>query len=139
LVQMPAGYSGKPLVSKLGIKQGQKIAILNAPRNYEKLLTGIPPDVKVARELEGELDFVQLFARDEGSLEQQLKMSIDKIKDDGMIWVSWPKGGPKSLSGLGEGKVRSIGLNSGLVDVKICAVDETWSALKFVKRLKDRR
>jgi len=136
---MPVGYSGKPLVEKLGIKQGQKVALLSAPGYYESLLTRMPPGVTVARELKGELDFVQLFVRDELSLERQLKMSISKIKEDGMIWVSWPKGGSKSKATLGESKVRRIGLRSGLVDVKICAVDETWSALKFVKRVKDRR
>ena len=136
---MTVGYSEKPLVEKLGIKQGQKVALLNAPGYYESLLTGMPPRVTVAHELKEELDFVQLFATDEVSLERLLKMSIGKIKEDGMIWVSWPKGGSKSNAALGEGKVRSIGLRSGLVDVKMCAVDETWSALKFVKRIKDRR
>jgi hypothetical protein len=136
---MPAGYSGKPLVEKLGIKQGQKIAFLNAPRYYWSLLTMMPSGVTVGRELKGELDFIQLFARDEASLERQLKISIGKIKEDGMIWISWQKGRSKSEDSLGERIVRSIGLRSGLVDVKICAIDETWSALKFVKRLKDRR
>jgi len=136
---MPVGYSGKPLVEKLGIKPGQKVAFLKAPAYYESLLTGMPAGVTVAHELSGELDFVQLFVTSEGSLERELKMSMGRIKQDGMIWVSWPKGGSKSQAGFDESKVRSIGLKSGLVDVKICAVDERWSALKFVKRLKDRR
>ena len=112
---------------------------MDAPRHYESLLTGMPSEVTVVRQLKGVLDLVQIFATDERSLERRLRASIDRIREDGMIWISWRKGKPKSRADMSESKVRCIGLKSGLVDVKICAVDESWSALKFVKRVKDRR
>ncbi len=136
---MCSGYSGKPLVEKLGIKEGYRLVLVDAPPNYESLLGELPEGTTVSRELNGKFDIVQLFAIERTNLQRRLKVSIDRIKPNGMIWVSWPKGKSNSESGLHESDVRAIGLRSGLVDVKICAVDETWSALKFVKRLKNRQ
>ena len=136
---MPAGDSGKPLFEKLGIREGYKVAALNAPANYESLLWKMPAGVTVSQELAGKFDLVHLFVADETNLQMQLKKSIGRIKPSGVIWVSWPKGKSRFKSCFGENAVRTIGLKSGLVDVKICAVDETWSGLKFVRRLKDRR
>jgi len=99
----------------------------------------MPAGVTVSHELAGKFDLVHLFVVDEMNLQKQLKMSIGRIKPSGMIWVSWPKGKSRLRSRFGENAVRNIGLKNGLVDVKICAVDGTWSGLKFVRRLKDRR
>jgi len=136
---MSAGYSGKPLFEKLGIREGHKVAALNAPADYKSLVGRMPAGVTVSHELAGKFDLVHLFVVDEMNLQKQLKMSIGRIKPSGMIWVSWPKGKSRLRSRFGENAVRNIGLKNGLVDVKICAVDGTWSGLKFVRRLKDRR
>jgi hypothetical protein len=133
-----SGYSGKPLAQKLGIKQGYALAFLNAPADYDLLLGKLPDGVTVVRELKDELDFIHLFAMDRASLERELPRSKARLKQGGMIWVSWPKGSSKLKTDLSDGVVREVGLKNGLVDVKVCAVDESWSALKFVRRSKDR-
>jgi hypothetical protein len=135
---MSAGYSGKPLVQKLGIKQGHALAFLNAPEDYDRLLGKLPDGVTVVRELKDGLDFIHLFATDRASLEREFPRLKARLKQDGMIWVSWPKGSSKLKTDLSDGAVREVGLKNGLVDVKVCAVDESWSALKFVRRSKDR-
>jgi hypothetical protein len=136
---MSADYSRKPLAQKLGIKKGQTLALLNAPDYYKVLLGQLPDEVVVTRGLHHKLDFIQFFARDRMGLEKEFPRLEANLKPDGMIWVTWPNGSSKVRSDLSEGVVREIGLGNGLVDVKICAVDETWSALKFVRREKDRR
>ena len=135
---MSAGYSKKPLAQKLGIKPGIRLAILDAPDYYESLLGSLPRDAVVGKELQGELDFIQLFARDRIGLEREFPRLKANLKGDGMIWIAWPKGSSKQETDLNEGVVREIGLKCHLVDVKICAVDVTWSALKFVRRKEDR-
>jgi hypothetical protein len=135
---MSAGYSGKTLAQKLGIRKGYTLAFLNAPDNYDRLLGELPDEVIVAVGVEMHLDFIQLFAMERASLERELPKLNARLKQDGMIWVSWPKGTSKLLTDLSDGVVREVGLKNGLVDVKVCAVDDSWSALKFVRRLKDR-
>lgn len=135
---MSAGYSGTPLVQKLGIKEGFAIAILNAPDGYDSLLGPLPSRVTVARGLEGDLDFIQLFTTERADLVRELPKLKARTGQNGMIWVSWPKRTSKLQTDLGDDVVRKVGLDDGLVDVKVCAIDETWSALKFVRRLKDR-
>jgi hypothetical protein len=137
-VPMSAGYSGKPLAQKLGIRKGDVLAFLNAPDNYDRLLAELPDEVIVALGAERHLDFIQLFATERASLERELPKLNARLKQDGMIWVSWPKGTSKLRTDLSDGVVREVGLKNGLVDVKVCAVDDSWSALKFVRRLKDR-
>jgi hypothetical protein len=137
-VPMSAGYSGKPLAQKLGIRKGDVLAFLNAPDNYDRLLGKLPHEVIVARGPERQLDFIQLFATERASLERELPRLKARLKQDGMIWVSWPKATSRLQTDLSDGVVREVGLNNGLVDVKVCAVDDSWSALKFVRRLKDR-
>ena len=133
-----AGYSGKPLAQKLGIKRGQLLTFLNAPHGYHVLLGELPDGVIVTRQLRKESDLIQFFARDTMSLKRDFPRLKSNLKRDGMIWISWPKGSSQLQSDLSENVVRKIGLRNGLVDVKICAVDQTWSALKFVIPLKDR-
>jgi hypothetical protein len=131
-----AGYSGTPLVKKLGIKPGFKIAFLNAPAGYAEELD-LPSGVTISTS--GKLlDFAQLFVKNEKELKRDFSKYAKRLNASGMLWVSWPKKSSGVSSDLSENVVREIGLAARLVDVKVCAVSEVWSGLKFVYRLKDR-
>jgi len=132
-----AGYSGTPLVKKLGIKPGFNIAFVNAPSGFAKELD-LPSDVTVNLRSKKPLDFVQLFVKSDKELKTEFCEYAKRLEASGMLWVSWPKKSSGVATDLSEGTVRAIGLAAGLVDVKICAVDEVWSGLKFVFRLRDR-
>ena len=136
---MPAGYSKKSLVEKLGIKEGFAISIIGAPENYAATLGKLPSALKQSKKLEGPLDFVQFFCSKRAQLEENFQTLKGALSASGMLWISWPKSSSGVPTDLTENAVRGIGLKNGLVDVKVCAVDETWSGLKFVYRLKDRR
>ena len=133
-----AGYSGKPLVAKLGIKPGATIAILNAPRGYDRILGKMPRDVKRKIAAVGALDFVQFFTHRRGELERRFPVLERALAPAGMLWISWPKKSSGVTTDLTEDGIRAIGLAHGLVDVKVAAVDEVWSGLKFVRRVQDR-
>jgi hypothetical protein len=136
---MAAGYSKKPLAEKLGIKEeGCRIIIMNPPRDYLSTLE-IPPGAIVASQLKGPLHFIQFFTKVRKELEVQFPGLKRQLLKSGMIWICWPKGSSKVETDLNEGIVREIGLRNGLVDVKVCAVDEVWSGLKFVYRKEDRK
>jgi hypothetical protein len=135
---MPAGYSKKSLVEKLGIREGFAISIIAAPQDYAAKLGKLPCGVKQTKKLEGPLDFIQFFCSKRSQLEENFQRLKGALSASGMLWVSWPKGSSGVPTDLTENVVREIGLKNGLVDVKVCAVDETWSGLKFVFRLKDR-
>jgi hypothetical protein len=132
-----AGYSGTPLVRKLGIREGMKIAVLNAPRAYDDIVE-LPQGVRLAGPRATDLDFVHVFAAEAKHLDALGRLR-DRISQSGMIWVSWPKKSSGVATNVTETIVRETGLAAGLVDVKICAVDDTWSGLKFVIRKADRR
>src|SRR5690348_7646701 len=132
-----AGYSGKPLVAKLGIKAGARIAILNAPAGYERVLGKLPPVIRRAS-ASGPLDFVQLFTTEKRKLEPRFAALARALAPAGMLWISWPKKASGVATDLTEDVIRAVGLAHGLVDVKVAAVDDVWSGLKFVRRLKDR-
>ena len=132
-----AGYSETPLVKKLGIKAGLNIAFVNAPSEFFNELT-LPQDVRVNSRSKKPLDFVLLFVKSEKDLEKQFAEYAERLLPAGMIWVGWPKKSSGVATDLSFNNVHSIGLARGLVDVKICAVSEVWSGLKFVLRLKDR-
>ena len=132
-----AGYSGTPLVKKLGIKPGANIVFLNAPSGYVNELD-LPSDVTLNSESGKPIDFAQLFVKDSRELERKFSQYAKRLNAAGMLWVSWPKKSSGVSTDLSENVVRDIGLAAGLVDVKICAVNEVWSGLKFVFRLKDR-
>jgi hypothetical protein len=134
-----AGYSRKALVVKLGIKKGMRVAALGSPVAYEKLVGGLPDEVNVATSLRGTVDFIHFFTKSENELRRTFTRLKKSLVEDGMLWVSWPKGASKVATDLNENVVRKIGLETGLVDVKVCAVDETWSGLKFVYRVRDRK
>ncbi|MDH3767208.1 MAG: DUF3052 domain-containing protein [Gammaproteobacteria bacterium] len=133
-----AGYSGKPLQKKLGLKPGMRAAFLKAPSSYRSDLGKLPADVQLLSRLGKEMDFVHLFCGSKRELKTKLPGAKRSLSKDGLIWVSWVKKSSGLESDLGEADVRKEGLKIGLVDVKICAVDDTWSGLKFVYRLKDR-
>jgi hypothetical protein len=132
------GYSGKPLAQKLGIEKGDVLAFSNAPDHYDRLLGKLPDGVIVAQGLEGRLDFIQLFAKERAGLEREFPRLMAKLERDGTIWVSWPKASSRWKTDLSDRVVREVGIKNGFVDVKVCAIDDSWSALKFVRRLKDR-
>ena len=132
-----AGYSGTPLVKKLGIQPGFNIAFVNAPSGFVAELD-MPSDVSIDSRSGKTLDFAHLFVKSEKELKTKFSEYAKRLNPSGMLWVSWPKKSSGVTTDLSEGIVRAIGLAAGLVDVKICAVDDVWSGLKFVFRLKDR-
>jgi len=136
---MAAGYSKRSLVEKLGIKAGAKMIVLNPPPNYAETLGTLPPNTTVVDKLESQLDFIQFFTKESAELEKRFRALKKALAPDGMLWISWPKGAAKVQTDLNENIVREIGLYHQLVDVKVCAIDEIWSGLKFVYRLKDRK
>ncbi|HEX4573521.1 MAG TPA: DUF3052 domain-containing protein [Gemmatimonadales bacterium] len=133
-----AGYSNKPLVGKLGLKPGFTIAILHAPPGYDRTLGGLPQPVTRRAGLSGPLDFIQCFARRRATLERQFGALARALAPAGMLWISWPKRSSGVATDLTEDVIRTIGLAHRLVDIKVVAVDDVWSGLKFVRRLKDR-
>ena len=133
-----AGYSGTPLVKKLGIKPGFDVAFVNAPEDFVKQLD-LPADVNIrSHSTSKDLDFVLVFVKSQKILTTAFTQYSRKIKPNGMLWVSWPKKTSGVQTDLTENIVRDIGLAGGLVDVKVCAIDDVWSGLKFVYRLRDR-
>ncbi|MDZ7691645.1 MAG: hypothetical protein U5K69_11060 [Balneolaceae bacterium] len=135
---MTAGYSNKPLIKKLGIKSGMSVMPVNEPEHYFELLGELPGKVKLVRKSNPDpVDFIHLFAPDERTLHNQLPPLKLILKKKGMLWVSWIKKSSRRETDISESDVRNLGLELGLVDVKICAVDEDWSALKFMQRKKD--
>lgn len=133
-----AGYSKRSLIEKLGIKSGQTIYLAHAPPDYRKTLGTLPEKVTVAKSLGGPCDFMQFFTTEKAALESAFPNLKKHLARSGCLWISWPKGASQVKTDLNENLVREIGLKNGLVDVKVCAVDDTWSGLKFVIRLKDR-
>ena len=133
-----AGYSSTPLAKKLGIKSGFVIRLVNEPVHYHTLFADWPDGVIQSAKTKDKKDFIHYFTTNADELNRDMKLLKDEIKPTGIVWISWPKKSSKVVTDITEGEVREIGLKSGLVDVKVCAVDETWSGLKFVVRMKDR-
>lgn len=133
-----AGYSGTPLAKKLGIKQGAHIKLVNAPGNYFDLFTDFPTDVQFAADCIQKNDLIHFFTKQADEYFKLLPFLKDEIKSNGIIWVSWPKKSSKVVTDITEDVIRNYGIKTGLVDIKVCAVDEIWSGLKFVIPLKHR-
>ena len=127
-----AGTSGKPVVEKLGIKPGFCIFTAGAPASYAAIVGKLPAGVTMAKRLKAPLDMVHVFATEATGLAGKLRLCRAAIAPDGMVWVSWPKKSSGITSDLSDVVVRDIALPLGLVDVKVCAIDENWSGLKFV-------
>jgi len=133
-----AGYSGTPLAKKLGLAEDCSVFPIGAPPQYRQLLAPLPPRVRFVRHLEPSTDIVHLFVRRREELAEHLRKLHATIRADASIWVSWPKKAAKVETDITEDTVRAVALPLGLVDVKVCAVDETWSGLKLVIRAASR-
>lgn len=135
---MSAGYSGTPLFKKLGIKTNHKVYVQNPPDNYQLLLGGLPENVTFLDSLKEKADVIHIFAERAAEMETALLKFKDDIVKNGCIWVSWYKKAAKIPTDITEDIIRNTALAIGLVDVKVCAVDEKWSGLKLVIRLENR-
>jgi hypothetical protein len=132
------GYSGTPLPKKLGIKPGARVWLGDAPAEVRAELSAALAGCKNANNGKSALDFAMLFTKSKTELAKEFNRLSKRLAPAGMLWVSWPKRSSGVATDLDENKVRQIGLDAGLVDVKVCAVTEVWSGLKFVRRVKDR-
>jgi hypothetical protein len=128
------GYSGTPLAKKLGIASGQTVVAIGAPPNYAALLAPIPPGVRFTTRLPARPAFVHVFSTRRAELARRLETVRGRLEDAGMVWVSWPKKSARVETDITEDVVRAVALPMGYVDVKVCAVDDTWSGLKLVIR-----
>lgn len=140
-VMAPAGYSKTPLSKKLGMKEGALVLLRHAPEGFARSLGELPQGVDVRRDMrsKGPFDVILLFCANRAELERDLAPAIDRLAEDGGLWIAWPKKSSGVETDLADGVVRERGLETGLVDNKVCAVDETWSGLRFVVRVKDRK
>lgn len=127
-----AGYSGRSIVQKLGIKPGFCIFVDGAPASYGEIVGELPAETTIASRLKASLDMVHLFAMQAASLRKKLPACREAIAPDGMVWVSWPKKSSGVATDVTENVVRDTALSLGLVDIKVCAIDDTWSGLKLV-------
>jgi hypothetical protein len=134
-----SGYSGTPLPRKLGIKPEARLALINAPAGFGDTLGELPPGVIVRRRAAAGCDVIVAFCRNRAQLERGLPQWRAALDEAGGLWIAWPKRASGIETDLGDGVVRELGLAAGLVDNKVCAIDATWSGLRFVYRLADRR
>ena len=134
-----AGYSGTPLPQKLGIKPGMIVVAIDPPDHYRKLLEPIPSGVNFATRPVGKTKFVHLFVRERAALENHLRSLRSKIAEDAAVWVSWPKKSAGVPTNVTEDVIRAVALPIGFVDIKVCAVDDTWSGLKLMIRKENRK
>jgi len=133
-----AGYSGTPLPRKLGIKEQFRVVLLDPPADVRTGLKEALASCPVAKDGRGPVDFAMIFVKSSAELKKKFADLAQQLAPAGMLWVSWPKKASGVATDLNENEIRRIGLNAGLVDVKVCAVNDTWSGLKFVIRVKDR-
>ena len=134
---MPSGYSGTPLAKKLGLKEGHRAWLINEPDHYLNLFSDLP-EIKILTSHSKKENFIHLFCSMQNELIKDYPKAKSAMLKDGMLWVSWPKQSSNIPSDLTRDWIRDYILERGLVDVKVCAVDENWSGLKFVYRLQDR-
>lgn len=132
------GYSGTPLPKKLGIKSGFQVRLVNTPPEVRAALKASLNGCKLINEGKANVDFAMVFTKSKSHLSNEFEKLTRQLAPSGMLWVNWPKKSSSVPTNLDENVVRNIGLATGLVDVKVCAVTEVWSGLKFVRRLKDR-
>jgi hypothetical protein len=133
-----AGYSDTPLAKKLGIKPGFVVCLINAPGDYFGLLADIPPDLTFSNDPAVKKDFIHFFTKSKDEYIQYLPKLKQQLKPNGKIWASWPKRASKVTTDITEDIIRNYAIETGLVDIKVCAVDEIWSGLKLVIPVKDR-
>ena len=133
------GYSGTPLAKKLGIKDGYSVLLVNAPGHYYSLFNDFPANVSENASCSIPKNFIHFFTKEERELRKVLPRLKKQLQQDGMIWVSWPKKASKVVTDITEDSIRNYALSIGLVDVKVCAIDDVWSGLKLVIPVKDRK
>jgi hypothetical protein len=138
MTKPPAGYSGTPLIAKLGIKPGMTIAIVHPPDDFDDTLGPLPDGVTVRRSLRGNLDLILFFTTSRAELERRFTALVAALDADGSLWISWPKKSSGVSTDLTEDVLREVALPEGLVDNKVCAVDDTWSGLRLVVRKENR-
>jgi hypothetical protein len=129
-----AGYSGTPLPAKLGIKSESRVALVGAPDGFDEVLGSLPPGVTVLRQLRGPLDVIVAFMTKRAELERRLPALRAALDPAGGLWMAWPKRASKVPTDITEDVIREVALPTGLVDNKVCAIDETWSGLRLVIR-----
>ena len=134
-----AGYSGTPLARKLGIKEGGRVFAAGAPREYLEMVAPVPEGVRMVPRIDGETDILHVFSTSREELTQALRTFLETMRQDAAIWVSWPKKSSKVPTDITEDIIRDAALPMGLVDVKVCAVDDVWSGLKLVIRKGNRK
>jgi hypothetical protein len=135
---MTARNSPRTLPDKLGIKPHTRIALLNAPRGYAVTLRPLPPGLRVTASLRGTFPFIQCFTTSRRDLERRFPTLYRALAPDGALWISWPKKASGVDTDVTEDVIRAVALAAGLVDIKVCAVDDVWSGLKLVRRVRDR-
>ena len=134
-----AGYSGTPLVKKLGVRPNEKVVALNAPDHYADLLGDLPEGATITDRAPANAAFVHLFVTERADMATRLSALRTKVDEAGMVWVSWPKKSAKVPTDITEDTIREVALPLGFVDVKVCAVDEKWSGLKLMIRRENRK
>jgi len=133
------GYSGTPLVKKLGIRADEQVIAIGPPEHYRQLLEGLPDGACITRRVIAGARFVHLFVTRRAELEKRLGTLREKLDDAGVLWVSWPKKASGVATDITEDTIRAVALPLGFVDVKVCAVDDTWSGLKLMIRRENRK
>ncbi len=134
-----SGYSGTPLAKKLGFKEGLNVRIVNQPDHYFDLFEELPKSIEFRHERMSKKDLIHYFTKDAKELGSDIPSLKNEITTNGIIWISWPKKSSKIATDITEDTIRNLALASGLIDVKVCAVDEVWSGLKLVIPVKDRK
>jgi len=132
------GYSGTPLPKKLGVKEGLRVTLIRMPADVRAELRDALAGCRIGKDLAGPLDFIHLFSKSRVELEKEIPRAARALAPAGMLWISWPKKSSGVATDLTEDVIRDTGLALGLVDVKVCAVTEIWSGLKFVIPVKNR-
>jgi hypothetical protein len=135
---VPAGYSGTPLAKKLGIREGDTVALIGAPNGFEAELEGLPDGVSLKHRGGGKPEVVLLFTTEAKDLQRRFPTLAKSVWPNGGLWVAWPKRSSGVATDLDENRLRDIGLPHGLVDNKVCAINDTWSGLRFVWRKENR-
>lgn len=135
---MAAGYSGTPLATKLGIKSGMTVALLGSPPGFADTLHGLPDDVEIRTRAQGHLDVIVSFHASRAHFEKRLGTMLRVLERNGGLWIAWPKKASGVATDMNENVVRDVVLPLGLVDNKVCAIDDTWSGLRVVWRRENR-
>jgi hypothetical protein len=139
MMSVVSGYSGTPLAKKLGIKAGANVCLSHAPKHYGGLVAPLPDGVRLVGRVSEATDLIHIFVTRRKDLERALKSTLKAMRPNAAVWVSWPKKSSGVATDVTEDTIRAVALPMGLVDIKVCAVDEVWSGLKLVIRRAGRR